>query len=68
MLLNGDRFSVVIWDWPVKGSKRIKPFNNLVSAEEYIRDFISMYADASDQIMLLHGEILKMGGYSHNND
>ena len=65
-MLNEDRYTVVVWDWPVKGSKRIKSFNNLVSAEEYTHNFLSMYERAIDNIMIVHGEILKMGGYSKN--
>jgi hypothetical protein len=57
------RYIVIFWDWPVKGSKRIKSFDDLQSAELYTQKILSIYEDASDQIMIVYGKILKLGAY-----
>jgi hypothetical protein len=61
--VNRFRYFLIVSEWPVPGCRKVMSFTSHEAALEAERDFLSTHPGTESKLMIIHGEILSVGGH-----
>lgn len=58
-----NKYTVLILNWPVKGSYKIVAFKDFFSAQKMAKEFALEHEYMANSIIVIEGNIVKLGVY-----